>query len=408
MGHVHNVEFDTIISKEVLIKTQVENNPEVYRFAMNTIRDYAVFLLNPEGLITSWNSGAVLMKQWKTEEIIGKNYKVLFTPEDQAKGKPQLELKEAQERGMFEEESDRMRKDGSFFKAHVTLTALKDERGVLYGFVKITRDVTDRVEAELKLAKSEQSLSKALAVQDNFISIASHELKTPLTSLKLQCELLLRKFSKGQSMTIETFEKFSRNTNRLVDKLTRLVNDMLDVSRFQSSRLTLRKEQVSLCDCLNEIIEELKPVYNLAESEVPVVESCDEIIGDFDKLRIEQVFNNILTNAIRYGNGKPVKINVSLVNDMVLIAIKDQGIGIPPDKLGKIFERFERGSTERSIHGLGLGLYITKQIIEAHAGKIWVESEVGKGSTFYIQLPGFNELRNVSAETQQEFIKELK
>ncbi len=375
---------------------------------MNTIRDYAVFMLNTEGLITSWNSGAELMKQWKEEEIIGKNYKVLFTPEDQAKGKPQLELKLTKERGLFEEEGDRMRKDGSFFKAHVTLTALKDERGELYGFVKITRDVTDRVEAELKLAKSEQTLSKALAARDEFLSIASHELKTPLTSLKLQCELLMRKISKGQDLSTENIEKFSRTTNQFVDKLTRLVDDMLDISRIQSSRLTLKKDEVSICDCINEVIEDLKPMFNLAESEVPVVETCDEIVGDFDKLRLEQVFNNILTNAIRYGEGNPITVNVELVNDLVLVAIKDEGIGIPPDKIEKIFERFERAATDKASHGLGLGLYITKQIIEAHAGKIWVESEVGKGSTFYIQLPSISELKNVTAETQQEFIKELK
>jgi PAS domain S-box-containing protein len=389
------------------IKASQETNSEIYRLAMHSIKDYAVFLISPEGNITSWNIGAELMKQWKAEEIIGQNYAVLFTPEDQANGKPQEELKHSKMRGLFEEEHERMRKDGSFFKANVTLTALYDDKGNHYGFVKITRDITDRVEAERKLLTSEAELSEALKARDEFLSIASHELKTPLTSLKLQCEFMVRKISKGVKQSAENFEKFSKNTSEMVDKLNRLVDEMLDISRIESSRLTLKKESILICDCIKGVLEQLEPVFHMADYEIPVIENCQDIEGEFDKFRLEQVFNNILTNAIRYGDGKPVTVRADMINGMALITIQDQGIGIAKEKIEKMFGRFERGDEKRASQGLGLGLYIARQIIEAHAGKIWVESELGKGSTFFIQLPLFHELENISAKNQAGFVKDL-
>lgn len=382
-------------------------NPELYRLAMHSIRDYAVFLIDPDGIVASWNIGAELMKQWKAHEIIGQHYRILFTPEDQEKGKPEHELKVTKERGIFEEEYERMRKDGSFFKANISLTTLYNAKGEIIGFVKVTRDMTDRVEAERKLLESQEELRKALMVRDEFLSVASHELKTPLTSLKLQCDLFTHKFKKGQALTTEAYEKFSRTTSKTVTKLTRLVDDMLDISRIQAKRLTLNKEDIELCHCLQEVIEQLKPVFNLSETSAPVVETCQEIVGHFDKLRLEQVFNNILTNAIRYGNGNSIKVKAEMRNQMALISVTDNGIGIPKEKVEKIFDRFERADRDKNVQGLGLGLYITKQIVEAHQGKIWVESEEGSGSTFYIQLPCFLGVHGNSEEVQRNYLKDL-
>lgn len=389
------------------INSELVTNLEIYRLAMHSVRDYAVFLISPEGEILSWNLGAELMKQWKAEEIIGKNYSILFTPEDQKKGRPQMEIEFTKKKGLFEEEHERMRKDGTFFKANISLTALRNERDELIGFVKVTRDMTDRLEAERKILKSQEELKQALIVRDEFLSIASHELKTPLTSLKLQCDLFIHKFKKGQSLSTEAYEKFARNTSNMVNKLTRLVDDMLDISRVQSSRLSLNKENVEVCSLLHEAIEQLKPVFNMADSELPIVETCQEIKGSFDKLRLEQVFNNILTNAIRYGGGSPVTVKAEMRNQLALITIKDEGPGIPKDKLERIFDRFERARSDNEVRGLGLGLYITKQIVEAHAGKIWAESELGKGSTFYIQLPCFDEIHGHSQDIQKNYLKDL-
>lgn len=382
-------------------------NPEIYPLAMHSIRDYAVFLISPEGIVETWNIGAELMKQYKAEEIIGQHYSVLFTPEDQKNGRAEKELEETKNKGLFEEEHERMRKDGTFFKANISLTALRDKNNELIGFVKVTRDMTDRVIAEKKLMDSQEELSRALAARDEFLSIASHELKTPLTALKLQCEMFVKKFKQGQSLGTEAYEKFSRNTSNLVNKLNRLVDDMLDISRIQYSRLTLHKEKMSLCDCLKDVVQNLQPVFNMAESDLPEIEHCQEIEAFFDRLRLEQVFNNILTNAIRYGEGKPVRVRVDVNNQLALIKIQDQGVGIPKEKIDKLFDRFERAKNKKAVDGLGLGLFITKQIVEAHSGKIWVESEEGKGSTFFIHLPCFNDVVNHNEDYQVNYLKEI-
>jgi PAS domain S-box-containing protein len=382
-------------------------NLEIYRLAMQSVRDYAVFLIDPEGFVRTWNIGAELMKLWRPEEIIGKHYGVLFTPEDQEKGKPLFELEKARIEGLYEEEHDRMRRDGTFFRANVSLTALRNESGELVGFVKVTRDMTDRVEAERKLLESQEKLQRALSARDEFLSVASHELKTPLTSLKLQCDLFVHKFKKRHDLGIGDFERFARSTSTMVNKLNRLVDDMLDISRIQSSRLTLRKEDIELCQSLREVLDQLQPVFNISDSEMPEIESCQELPGHFDKLRIEQVFSNLLTNAIRYGEGKPIRVRAEMRNQLALVSIQDQGIGIPAEKIDRIFRRFERADRERAAQGLGLGLYIAREIVEAHMGKIWVESEVGKGSTFYVQLPLFNDLSDVSGERQKDYLKSV-
>ncbi len=389
------------------IKPHAEIDPEIFRFAMKSIRDYAVFLMDPDGYVATWNLGAELIKQWKAEEIIGKHYSMLFTPEDQARGKPEIELSKAKEKGLFEEENTRMKKDGTLFEAHVSLTALRNEKDELIGFVKVTRDITDRLEAEKNLLRSQEELRTALTARDEFLSIASHELKTPLTSLKLQCELFVHKFKKGQSLATDSYEKFARQTSSVVNKLTRLVDDMLDISRIQFSRLSLSKEQVNICDCVKDSLEALKPVFNLSETALPTLEYCQEMFGDLDKLRIEQVFNNLLTNAIRYGDGKPITVRAELADGVARVTIQDQGAGIPADKIDKIFDRFERARQDRAIQGLGLGLYITKQIVEAHGGRIWVESEVGKGSTFYVELPCMTQVYPNTPDRTDQNLRDL-
>jgi signal transduction histidine kinase len=228
---------------------------------------------------------------------------------------------------------------------------------------------------------------KATNIRDEFISIASHELKTPLTALKLQSQI-----SKWQAkntdapMTQEQISKFVNLTSNQVDRLTRLVEDMLDVSRINSQKLLLERTTFDLVELAEEIIDRLTPQLETAGCETELVQQ-GPVAGVWDRYRIEQILYNLLTNAIRYAPGKPVKVEVLQEEHTGVIRVSDQGGGIAPENQERIFQRFERAVASNNISGLGLGLYICKQIAESHQGSISVESELGRGSVFTVRLP---------------------
>lgn len=232
--------------------------------------------------------------------------------------------------------------------------------------------------------KSAKALTQALEARDEFLSIASHELKTPITSLKLQAQMIKRSLEKADGK-LTSFEKISAladQTDRQADRLARLVNDMVDISRMRTGKLGIEKERFDLCDLVKDVLERMKNEF------VPEVTYCDEAVGHWDKGRIEEVIINLFTNAIKYGKQKPIEILICSNPTFVTLEVKDHGIGIAPEYREKIFERFERAGVSASeVSGLGLGLYITKQIVQLHNGEIWVESEKGIGSTFKVRLP---------------------
>lgn len=238
-------------------------------------------------------------------------------------------------------------------------------------------DITEKKE-------SEDMLHEALFYRDEFLSIASHELKTPLTSLKLQSQMFKRHLERktGEAYSPERIKRFMLEADNQVTRLTRLVDDMLDISRIRTGRLSISTEEVEISSVIKEVIERMRPSFPKLE------------IGDFDsgvircdRLRIEQVMTNILNNALRYGKGLPVRVDLRSVGGSVKISVTDQGIGIPTDQKEKIFTRFQRAVPANEISGLGLGLYISRQIVEAHRGKIWVDSELEKGSCFTVEIP---------------------
>lgn len=259
-------------------------------------------------------------------------------------------------------------------------TPIRNKAGKLVWVVLTVRDITEK-------KKMEMELREALMIRDEFMSVSSHELKTPLTSLKLKTQMFLRKLAKENSDIKEDCRTFAESINHQVTRLTRLVDDMLDVSRLRSGKFSLSKEKVNFCQLVKTVLEQIKPQFVEAGCSVPELINLESAIGEWDALRVEQVINNLLTNAIRYGEGRPVKLEVSKSKEFVQLAVKDQGKGISEDQQEKIFDRFERLTHIHETTGLGLGLFLSQKIIEAHGGKIWVESELGVGSTFYFTLP---------------------
>lgn len=272
--------------------------------------------------------------------------------------------------------------DGTRAVMRLSAAPIRNSKGQIIAGVVLSEDVTEKIAIQ-------RELQDAIIARDEFLSIASHELKTPLTSLGLNTQVFLRAM-KRNDQSIYTPEKVHSLVNlvaRQIGRLTRLIDDMLDVSRIRSGKLVIEKDELDACDLVDDVIERLKAQFLAANLQTPNFKRCENTHAKWDRFRIEQVMVNLLTNAIRYGNGKPVEVEIKPHGDMIRISVRDNGIGISEDAKEKIFNRFERSVNANEVSGLGLGLFISKQIVEAHKGKIWVESEIGAGSTFHVDLP---------------------
>ncbi len=366
---------------------------------VSAVKDYAIFMLDPQGMVASWNEGAKRFKGYEAHEIIGKHFSQFYSKEDIDRKHPEYELKMALEEGRYEEEGWRIRKDGTRFWANVVITRVNDKKGNLLGFSKVTRDLSEKKANAEQLRLAYENLEKriqlrtkdleaALKSRDEFLSIASHELKTPLTSLKLQLQLSQKRIEREPD-TSPIKKDLSRSLHvgvRQVNSLTALVDDLLDVSRIQTGVLEFHKEDFNLTELMEEILyrfqEELKMANCIVHTKLE-----PEVIGKWDKSRIEQVIVNLISNAIKYAPGTEIQVCVRKENQFAVIEVADQGPGIEASKILSIFERFTRVSSSKNVGGLGLGLFITKRIVELHDGTIKVETSPGHGAKFIACLP---------------------
>jgi signal transduction histidine kinase len=244
-----------------------------------------------------------------------------------------------------------------------------------------------------------ESQREAIEMRDEFLSICSHELRTPLTSMKLQNQLVQRTLhvdlARGNTAR---FEKMVQQSGRQIDRLVRLVEEMLDISRIRSGKLSITPEDVDFAELVRETVERFAPQLQEAGC-VPHLNLPDELHGRWDRMRLEQVVANLLSNAIKYGSGSPIHLKLSRTGNRAFLSVRDEGIGIAPEHQARIFERFERAVAKAEISGLGLGLYIARQILELQGGSIRVESRPGKGSCFTVDLP-------ISAEFGSDMARE--
>jgi PAS domain S-box-containing protein len=471
-----------------------------FQLVVESIKDYAIFMIDPSGLVTTWNAGAKLIKGY-----------AFYTPEDLTSNKPQLLLDAALAHGRVEDEGWRARKDGSRFWADVVITALRDPHGRLQGFAKVTRDLTSRMEAEQKLRESEQSLAatlysigdavlaadergcvtrinpvaerltgwteteamgrpleevfnivneetrrkapnpvtrvlaegvvvglanhtaliardgterpiadsgapirdaqgstrgavlvfrdatmerraeeerfqlaraqEAVRLRDEFLSIASHELKTPLTALHLQLRSVREQVSSDEKLT----KKVDR-AQKIGDRLASLIEALLDVSRIVSGQLRLNLELFDLAEAVKEGVDRLRGAADDARSPI-TIEIDGPITARWDRLRIEQVLTNLISNSIKYAAGTPIHVAATVDARDAVVTVQDKGPGIAEQDLPRIFERFERAASTRHYGGMGLGLYVARQIAEAHGGSITAKNLPNGGAGFTVRLP---------------------
>lgn len=230
---------------------------------------------------------------------------------------------------------------------------------------------------------------EAVRIRDTFMSVASHELKTPITTIKLQFQLLNRLMTKKATISREELEKPINRVDNVVNRLNDLIDDLLDVSRISAGKLTYQPEHVVLGSFTHEIIQNLEEEA-LKKGSAIYFRQEGQVSGEWDKHRLEQVLVNLITNAIKYGNSNPIFVTVKSENSKAVIEVKDHGMGISETNLPKIFDRFERVGNHNGITGLGLGLWIVKKILEGFNGSITVESKSGEGSTFRVYLPNIH------------------
>lgn len=255
--------------------------------------------------------------------------------------------------------------------------------------VAIVEEVGRRAGIAIENAKLYEAVQKAVRARDEFMSIASHELKTPLTALKLQLELA-RRNTKPELNIAPAPEKIAKMldaSSQQVNRLTVLVDDLLDVSRIEAGRLNFNFEKIDLLTVVLDVTERFRDQIQNAGSSIKMDYQSRPYFVKADRFRIEQVFLNVLSNAIKYGAGGKIEVSVSENEGQVVVSFRDYGMGVPEGKTEKIFERFERAVESSHISGLGLGLYIAHEIITAHDGTIVAQSKLGEGSTFTIKLP---------------------
>jgi PAS domain S-box-containing protein len=543
---------------------------DLFRLLVESVRDYAIFLLDPHGVILTWNEGARRINGYETHEIIGKHFSIFFPPQEVKRGKPDYELRVAAIEGRWEEEGWRIRKDGTRFWSNVVITALFDPTGELVGYAKVTRDLSERKQAEdergqilameraarrqtegaLERLRALQSVTEAalvhldlddllrslldktaellavdtvavlliresdpevlvaraakgieeeveqrvtipldvgfagrvaaqrrpiiiddvaradiynpilrqkglqsllgvplvvqgrvigvlhvgsltprrfseddsqllqivgdrialaidhtrlietaraaeqearvaeatLRAQDEFLSIAAHELKTPMTSLRIAAQLLLRRLAHGAVPELDSLQQSVEMIDRQSRRLARLVTQLLETVRLHVDRLELQRAPTNLTDLLTETIDQMRP--QTARHEF-ILSVPGPVTANIDALRLEQVVTNLLDNAVKFSpDGGSIEIELQQPTPQTArVSVRDHGIGVPPERRPRLFERFYQAHASEHRSGMGLGLYITQQIVSMHGGSITADFPSDGGTRFIIDLP---------------------
>jgi len=395
--------FDELYSalKELEVAEQqlCQQNNERFRLLVEDVKDYAIFTLDPNGYINSWNLGAERILGYQEAEIIGQSGSCIFTPKDLQRGEDKKELSKALAEGRAEDERWHVRKDGTHFWASGVLTPLRDEAGNLLGFSKILRDFTERKQAEEALRQQAEELSQANRMKDEFLATLSHELRSPLNAILGWARLLgNRKFDAVTSArAIETIERNARSQLQLIE-------DLLDVSRIIRGQLHLNVRPLNLVPVIESAIDAVRPAADAKAIQLQAVldPMAGQISGDAD--RLQQVIWNLLTNAIKFTpKAGRVQICLERINSHLEITVSDTGQGIAADFLPHVFDRFRQAdsSITRTYSGLGLGLAIVRHLAELHGGTVRAESQgKGQGATFIVQLPLLEEVRNEQIKSE--------
>jgi PAS domain S-box-containing protein len=361
-----------------------------FRLLVDGVRDHALFTIDPQGLVTSWNAGAERMFGYTDGDIVGKNFSCIFSPEDIQNRLPQTQLDKALQTGRIEDEGWRIRANQKQFWADVNLTVLSEDHDTVRGFAVIVQDVTERKKIVIVLEEARQERAR---LQERLLSHVSHELRTPLTAIYLFTTNLLDGLL--GDLNPEQHEHLTLALEN-VQQLKSMVSDLLDITRVETHKLTIVPQQVSLVKLTADILSTCQTNATLKNISLISDIAPDVPFVWADPVRLRQILTNLIDNAIKFTPDRGAVTITGRIYEkeegFLCISVTDTGCGISPEHCEIVFERLAQigSSSQASRSGLGLGLFISRDLVSRQGGRIWLESSVGHGSTFYITLPVFS------------------
>jgi PAS domain S-box-containing protein len=375
------------VTRQRQMEEQLRETEGRFRLLVEAVQDYAIFMLDADGHVASWNAGAQRSKGYSAEEIIGQHFSTFYPPEVAASGHPERELEIALAEGKYEEEGWRVRKDGTRFWAHVTITAVHDASGRHVGFAKVTRDNTERLltlheqakaadelaAANRELEAVNERLARVAEEQAKFLAVTAHELRGPVGLLGMTAETLSQHWSDLDEVERD---EFLEGLGAGARQVRRLLADLLMASRLQASALEFDVGPVALADHLRASAVAARQVSPRTDFQI---EAADDLYVLADEGRLTQGIDNLLRNAERHG-ASPVRVRAIAHDDVVDIEVSDAGRGVPPRIQPRLFERFATAGTG----GTGLGLFIVRELARAQGGDAFYRSE---DQTFVLRLP---------------------
>jgi PAS domain S-box-containing protein len=377
------------VTRDITARREAEEalrqSEERFRLLVEAVQDYAIFMLDVDGHIISWNRGAQRLKGYSASDIIGQHFRVFYPPEKQAEQHPEHELVWALRDGHYEEEGWRVRKDGSLFWANVVITAVRNHAGEHIGFTKVTRDMTERRAMTQELEAANARLRRAAAEQAEFLAVTAHELRTPVGVLGGSADMLSKHWAE---LTDDEHTELLESMASSAGRLRRLLGDLLTASRLQNSSLRLDPHRVDVETLLVAATVAARRTYPDAEFEVDA-EPDLTVVADSD--RLSQALDNLIGNALRHG-ASPVRVSATGEGPTVRICVTDSGAGVPAAMRSRLFERFTTGEAKG---GTGLGLFIVRELARAHGGDASYEpgSPDHPAGAFVITLPAAGPFR---------------
>jgi PAS domain S-box-containing protein len=365
-----------------------------FELLVSSVVDYAIFMLDPAGVIATWNEGAQRIKGYEADEVIGRHFSIFYPAEDARNRKPEWELEVAKREGRYAEEGWRIRKDGSRFWASVVITALRDETGRLRGFGKVTRDLTEKRLAEernnaardaeaAQLREHADRMAELERTKTEFLNLASHELRGPLSVLRGYNSML-----HDGTIPASQVPAVARILETKLAQMDLLIEQMLETARLEHDGFELFHQSFDLRDAAQEQVD----VFRAIAQDHTIVMAADvrPVIVEGDRARVCTIITNFLDNAVKYSpQGGEICVSAGFRGDHAFVSVRDPGIGIATEHVGMLFRRFGRLPTDENvtIPGTGLGLFLCREIARRHGGDITVQSKPGVGAEFTLALP---------------------